>query len=44
MIRGILIGIVGTLVVLALGLYGGIKMGLMPANADVLESHCAEAG
>jgi mono/diheme cytochrome c family protein len=38
MIRGILIGIAGTLVVLALGLYGGIKMGLMPANADARPS------
>jgi mono/diheme cytochrome c family protein len=38
MTRGIIVGIVGTLVVLALGVYAGIKMGLMPANADARPS------
>ncbi|HET6274512.1 MAG TPA: cytochrome c [Candidatus Cybelea sp.] len=34
MIRGLVIGIVATLVVIALALYFGIAMGAMPANAD----------
>ncbi len=34
MMRGLVIGIVATLVVIALGLYLGISMGAMPANAD----------
>lgn len=34
MIRGFVIGIVATLVAIALCLYLGIKMGAMPANAD----------
>jgi len=37
-IRGILIGVAGTLVVLALGLYAGVKLGVMPANADAKPS------
>jgi thiosulfate dehydrogenase len=38
MIRGILIGVAGTLVLLVLGLYAGITMGLIPANADARPS------
>src|SRR5579863_4499300 len=34
MARGIVIGIIATLVVLGLGGYIGIDLGLMPANAD----------
>ncbi len=34
MARGIVLGVVATLVVLALGAYRGLKAGLMPANAD----------
>jgi thiosulfate dehydrogenase len=34
MARGVVLGIVGTLVVLGLGAYIGIAAGLMPANAD----------
>jgi thiosulfate dehydrogenase len=34
MTRGIVLGVVGTLVVLGLGSYIGLKAGLMPANAD----------
>jgi mono/diheme cytochrome c family protein len=39
MARGIVLGICGTLVVIALGAYLGIKAGLMPANADARPSH-----
>jgi thiosulfate dehydrogenase len=38
MIRGILTGVAGTLLVLALGLYAGIELGAMPANADARPS------
>jgi mono/diheme cytochrome c family protein len=34
MARGIVLGVVATLVVLGLGAYLGLKAGLMPANAD----------
>lgn len=34
MARGIVIGVIATLVVLGLGAYIGIEMGMMPANAD----------
>jgi thiosulfate dehydrogenase len=34
MARGVVLGVVATLVVLALGVYLGIKAGMMPANAD----------
>ena len=34
MARGIVLGVVGTLVILGLGAYIGIRMGMMPANAD----------
>jgi thiosulfate dehydrogenase len=34
MTRGIVLGVVGTLVVLGLGSYVGLKAGLFPANAD----------
>jgi thiosulfate dehydrogenase len=38
MARGIVLGIVATLVALALGAYIGIEAGLMPANADAKPS------
>jgi thiosulfate dehydrogenase len=38
MIRGIIIGVVLTLAVIALGAYFGIQRGLMPANADATPS------
>lgn len=38
MARGIVLGVVATLVVLALAVYFGIKAGLMPANADAKPS------
>jgi thiosulfate dehydrogenase len=34
MIRGVLIGVVATLVLLALAIYAGVETGMMPANAD----------
>src|ERR1700680_1159293 len=34
MARGVVLGVVATLVVLALGVYLGIEAGMMPANAD----------
>jgi mono/diheme cytochrome c family protein len=34
MARGVILGIVGTIVVLGLFLYIGVKAGLLPANAD----------
>jgi thiosulfate dehydrogenase len=37
--RGIVLGVVATLVVLGLGAYLGLKAGLMPANADGKPSH-----
>lgn len=38
MIRGVLIGVAGTLILLALAAYAGVKLGLMPANADARPS------
>jgi mono/diheme cytochrome c family protein len=34
MARGIVLGVVATLVILFLGAYAGVRAGLMPANAD----------
>ena len=34
MMRGVILGVVATLVVLGLGFYLGIETGMMPANAD----------
>ena len=34
MARGVVLGVVATLVILGLGAYLGLKAGLMPANAD----------
>jgi thiosulfate dehydrogenase len=39
MVRGIIIGVVGTIVVLIAGGYVAIKTGAMPANADAKPSH-----
>jgi len=39
MARGIVLGVVATIVVLALGAYIGVEVGLLPANADGKPSH-----
>ena len=38
MLRGVLIGVVATLVMLGLALYAFVELGLMPANADAKPS------